>query len=145
MHGEVCIHHLLFDRSHQEGDDAVRYVMTPPLRTGDDRQALRDGLRDGGVSTYASDHCHLRLDRDKLPVLGDFTRIPTGMPGIGARLPLGFVAAIDRCAEQLVEVGLRRAGTHLRAVSAQGRDRRRAATPTSWSGIRRPPRADARA
>ena len=73
-----------------EGDDAVRYVMTPPLRTGDDQLALLDGLRDGGVSTYASDHCHLRLDRDKLPVLGDFSQIPTGMPGIGARLPLGF-------------------------------------------------------
>jgi dihydropyrimidinase len=75
--------------------------MTPPLRTGEDRQALLDGLRDGGVSTYASDHCHLRLDRDKLPVLGDFTRIPTGMPGIGARLPLGFGLLAP---ERLVEV-----------------------------------------
>jgi len=28
VHGEVCTHHLLFARSHQEGDDAVRYVMT---------------------------------------------------------------------------------------------------------------------
>ena len=98
---EVCTHHLLFDRSHQEGADAVRYVMTPPLRTGDDQQALLNGLRGGGVSTYASDHCHLRLDRDKLPVLGDFTRIPTGMPGIGARLPLGFGLLEP---EQLVEV-----------------------------------------
>jgi dihydropyrimidinase len=101
VHGEVCTHHLLFDRSHHEGDDAVRYVMTPPLRTGDDQRALLDGLRDGGVSTYASDHCHLRLDRDKLPVLDDFTQIPTGMPGIGARLPLGFGLLAP---EQLVEV-----------------------------------------
>ena len=122
VHGEVCTHHLLFDRSHQEGDDAVRYVMTPPLRTGDDQQALLDGLRDGGVSTYASDHCHLRLDRDKLPVLGDFTQIPTGMPGIGARLPLGFGLLAPGAAGR---GRLRRAGTHLRAVSAQGRDRRR--------------------
>jgi dihydropyrimidinase len=101
VHGEVCTHHLLFDRSHHEGDDAVRYVMTPPLRTGDDQRALLDGLRDGGVSTYASDHCHLRLDRDKLPVLDDFTQIPTGLPGIGARLPLGFGLLAP---EQLVEV-----------------------------------------
>jgi dihydropyrimidinase len=90
VHAEVCPHHLLFERSRHEGPDALRYVMTPPLRTAADRAALLDGLRTGDVSTYASDHCHLRLDRDKVPVQDDFTKIPTGLPGIGARLPLGF-------------------------------------------------------
>ena len=90
VHAEVCPHHLLFERSHHEGPDALRYVMTPPLREAADRAALLDGLRSGDVTTYASDHCHLRLDRDKLPVQDDFTKIPTGLPGIGARLPLGF-------------------------------------------------------
>ena len=53
---------------------------------------------------YASDQCHLRLDRDKLPVQDDFTRIPTGLPGIGARLPLGFALIGDDliAAERLV-------------------------------------------
>ena len=90
VHAEVCPHHLLFERSHHEGPDALRYVMTPPLRTAADRAALLEGLRTGDVTTYASDHCHLRLDRDKVPVQDDFTKIPTGLPGIGARLPLGF-------------------------------------------------------
>jgi dihydropyrimidinase len=90
VHAEVCPHHLLFERSHHEGPDGLRYVMTPPLRTAADRAALLAGLRTGDVTTYASDHCHLRLDRDKVPVQDDFTRIPTGLPGIGARLPLGF-------------------------------------------------------
>jgi dihydropyrimidinase len=90
VHAEVCSHHLLFERSHHEGPDALRFVMTPPLRTAADRAALLEGLRTGDVTTYASDHCHLRLDRDKVPVQDDFTKIPTGLPGIGARLPLGF-------------------------------------------------------
>ena len=90
VHAEVCSHHLLFERSHHEGPDALRYVMTPPLRTAADRAALLEGLRTGDVTTYASDHCHLRLDRDKVPEQDDFTKIPTGLPGIGARLPLGF-------------------------------------------------------
>jgi dihydropyrimidinase len=89
-HAEACTHHLYFERAQHEGPDALRYVMTPPLRTAADREALLDGLRRGDVTTYASDHCHLRLDRDKAPVQDDFTRIPTGLPGIGARLPLGF-------------------------------------------------------
>lgn len=90
VHAEVCSHHLLFERSHHEGPDALRYVMTPPLRTAADRAALLEGLRTGDLTTYASDHCHLRLDHDKVPVQDDFTKIPTGLPGIGARLPLGF-------------------------------------------------------
>jgi dihydropyrimidinase len=93
VHAEACPHHLLFDESDHRGADAVRYVMTPPLRSLDDQAALRAALAGGDLDTYASDHCHLRLDRDKLPELGDFTRVPTGLPGIAARLPLGLALA----------------------------------------------------
>ena len=108
VYGEVCPHHLRFERAGHEGPDALRYVMTPPLRTAPDRAALMRGLRDGALDTYASDHCHLRLDRDKVPVAGDFTKVPTGLPGIGARLPLGFAAPVEDVAplspERLVDV-----------------------------------------
>jgi dihydropyrimidinase len=107
VHAEACPHHLLFDESRHRGADAVRYVMTPPLRSLDDQAALRAGLARGALDTYASDHCHLRLDRDKLPVVGDFTQVPTGLPGIAARLPLGLALAASGdglTVERLVEV-----------------------------------------
>jgi len=106
VYGEVCVHHLLFDESHHHGDDALRYVMTPPLRTSADQQALRSGLAEGGLDTFASDHCHLRLDRDKEPVADDFTQVPTGLPGVGARLPIGLALAGEDgiTPERLVEV-----------------------------------------
>jgi dihydropyrimidinase len=107
VYGEVCPHHLLFDESVYGRSDAVRYVMTPPLRRPTDRAALLDALAGNELDTYASDHCHLRLDRDKLPVEGDFTKIPAGLPGIAVRLPLGFalVASSPRLTvERLVEV-----------------------------------------
>jgi len=100
VHGEACIHHLLFEQSRHERTDALRYVMTPPLRSLDDQAALRWGLGDGDLDTYGSDHCHLRLDRDKVPVMNDFTKIPTGLPGIGARLLLGFsLLPVERLVE----------------------------------------------
>jgi dihydropyrimidinase len=105
-YGEVCPHHLLFDVSDHSGPDAIRYVMTPPLRTAADRLALARALRDGGLDTLASDHCHIGLD-EKLPLIGDFSKIPTGLPGIAARLPLGFTLAADGTPlspERLVEV-----------------------------------------
>jgi len=106
VYGEACVHHLLFDESHHHGDDALRYVMTPPLRTTADLRALRSGLALGGLDTFASDHCHLRLDRDKVPVADDFTRVPTGLPGVGARLPIGLALAGEDglTPERLVEV-----------------------------------------
>jgi dihydropyrimidinase len=107
VYAEVCPHHLLFDESDQMGPEAIRYVMTPPLRARDDRAALMDGMAGGAVDTLASDHCHYRLDRDKLPVEDDFRRIPTGLPGIGARLPLGFALEIGGAplaVERLVEL-----------------------------------------
>jgi dihydropyrimidinase len=105
VYGEVCPHHLLFDVADHGGPDGVRYVMTPPLRTAADRAALLDGLRGGLLDTLASDHCHYRLDRDKLPLASDFTKVPTGLPGIGARLPIGFAlgGAEPLAAERLVE------------------------------------------
>jgi dihydropyrimidinase len=106
VYGEVCPHHLLFDVSDHSGPDGVRYVMTPPLRTADDRRALAEALRDGGLDTLASDHCHLRLD-EKLTQLGDFTQVGTGLPGIAARLPVGFTLAPGGSPlplERLVEV-----------------------------------------
>ena len=48
----------------------------------------------------------MRLD-EKLPLLGDFSKIPTGLPGIAARLPIGFTLAPDGTplpVERLVEV-----------------------------------------
>jgi dihydropyrimidinase len=105
VHAEACPHHLLFDESHHHGADALCYVMTPPLRSLADRDALRAALATGELDTCASDHCHLRLDRDKVPVAGDFTRVPTGLPGIAARLPLGLAlaAAGELTVERLVD------------------------------------------
>ena len=129
VHGEVCPHHLMFDVSDHGGADGLRYVMTPPLRTADDRAALLAGLTGGGLDTLASDQCHLRLDRDKLPVQGDFTRVPTGLPGIGARLPLGFalmgtdVAAAERLVEVACEAPARIFG--LERKGGRRRQRRR--------------------
>jgi dihydropyrimidinase len=106
VYAEVCPHHLLFDVSDHSGPDGLRYVFTPPLRTGADRDALARALRDGGLDTLASDHCHYTLEQ-KAAVAGDFRDIPTGLPGIAARLPLGFGIAADGeplPIERLVEV-----------------------------------------
>jgi dihydropyrimidinase len=129
VYAEACVHHLLLDESHHHGEDAVRYVLTPPLRPPPDRAALRAALAAGGIDTYASDHCHYRLE-EKLAVAGDFTRVPTGLPGVGARLPIGLALAAAGASgltvERLVEVACaapaRIFGLHHKGAILPGRD-----------------------
>ena len=91
VYAECCSHHLLFDEDVYATADACRFLMTPPLRSPADRDALWQGLAEGAIDTYASDHSHLTL-ASKLAAGNDFTRAEYGLPGIGARLSiaLGF-------------------------------------------------------
>jgi len=75
--GEVTPHHLVLT------DDAVRSLdtntkMNPPLRSAEDREALRDALRRGAISCIATDHApHARQEKD-VP----FEEAPFGVTGL---------------------------------------------------------------
>jgi dihydroorotase len=75
--GEVTPHHLCLT------DEAVRSLdanlkMNPPLRTEDDRTALRDALRDGTIEAIGTDHApHAREEKD-VP----FEAAPFGVTGL---------------------------------------------------------------
>ncbi len=75
--GEVTPHHLVLT------DEAVRSLdpnvkMNPPLRSEDDRDALRDALRRGAISCIATDHApHARHEKD-VP----FEEAPFGVTGL---------------------------------------------------------------
>jgi dihydropyrimidinase len=95
VYAEICSHHLIFSEDRHRGDDGIRFVMTPPLRASENQQYLWDAFRSGVVSTLSSDHCHLRLDRDKVPAAARFCDVPAGIPGIAARIPLGFRFGVE--------------------------------------------------
>jgi dihydroorotase len=89
---EVMSHHLLFD-----ADDAKRMgaygVITPPLRDGADRAALRAAVRNGGIDMVVSDHSPcLRADKERGQL--DIWKAPPGMPGLQT-LCASMLALID--------------------------------------------------
>jgi dihydropyrimidinase len=104
-YAEACAHHLAFDDHEYEGESAARFLMTPPLRTEADRRALWEALRNGALDSYASDHSHLTLG-DKLAGGDDFTLVEPGVPGVEARLAVGFTCGVETgllTVERLVE------------------------------------------
>jgi dihydroorotase len=74
---EVCPHHLVLTDEEVVSLD-TRLKMNPPLRTGDDRQALIAGLRDGTIDCVATDHAPHARDEKEVP----FEEAPFGTTGL---------------------------------------------------------------
>jgi dihydropyrimidinase len=95
---ECLCGHLVVDESVYFQDDpamAARYVMSPPFRGREHREALWNGLFEGSVQTTASDNCTFTTAQ-RATGLGDFTTIPSGAPGLEDRMRIvwdGGVAA----------------------------------------------------
>lgn len=87
---ETCPQYLTLTDELYARPDAHRFVVTPPLRSGRDRDALREGL--AAFDTIATDHCpFLSEDTDRPGV--PFTELPSGLPGIETRLPILWTLA----------------------------------------------------
>ena len=83
---ETTPHYLFLDRSKLSGPEGPLYVMTPPLRTKEDNDALQEALVDGEIQVVATDHCS--FTREQKLESSDVRTIYPGIPGTEELLPL---------------------------------------------------------
>jgi len=97
---ETCPHYLALtdDRYDLPDAEAVRYLISPPLRAPDDREGLWRGLADGSLAVIGTDHVPDRLDREKAEAaLGvPFDRISNGAPGIETLLTVAWSEGVAK-------------------------------------------------
>lgn len=93
VHTETCPHYLMFDSSALETADGPRYVMSPPLRSADDREALWAGLSSGDIAALGSDDAAY-IQEDKSRNVNDFREIPNGVPGVQVRTAVAHSAGV---------------------------------------------------
>jgi dihydropyrimidinase len=81
---ETCPHYLALDEGAYERPDeeAIRAVISPPLRSAADQGALWAGLRDGWLDLVATDHVPDRLAVEKRWTGQPFTQVSNGAPGV---------------------------------------------------------------
>ena len=60
--------------------------MSPPLRDKRNQEVLWNGLRQGLVSTVATDHAPFDFKKQKPMGRADFTKIPNGIPALEDRM-----------------------------------------------------------
>jgi dihydroorotase len=102
---EVTPHHLVFT-----DDDLVSYdtnlKVNPPLRSAEDREALRAGVADGTIDAIATDHAPHAVEEKE----AEFDRSPPGT--------IGLETALAAVLTELVEPGLLTLARALQAMSA---------------------------
>lgn len=110
VYAETCPHYLvLTDAVYDEPDEAevIKRVISPPLRTRADVEALWAGLRDGVLDVVGSDHVPDRLDVEKSVPAPPFPRISNGGPGVETLLSVVYGTGVDQrriSVERMVEV-----------------------------------------
>ncbi|MEM0118390.1 MAG: dihydropyrimidinase [Conexivisphaerales archaeon] len=92
---ETCPHYLVFDESVYSRVDAKNFVMSPPIKGKEDREALWEGLRQGDVKTVASDHADFTSEQKSMGN-DDFTKIPNGVAGTEVIIPVLFTEGYKR-------------------------------------------------
>jgi len=74
--------------------DSLKYVISPPIRSKADQDALWTALADGTVDVISTDHCPFNTKGQKDVGINDFTKIPNGAGGIENRLALLYTYGV---------------------------------------------------
>lgn len=86
---ETCPQYLLLDEAlYGDPQEGLKAIMAPPLRRAEDREALWGALAGDELDTVATDHCPFTFAKQKQLGAKDFTKCPSGAPGVEERLIL---------------------------------------------------------
>jgi dihydroorotase len=99
---EACPHHFTLTHEACEGYD-TNAKMNPPLREAEDREAIRQGLRDGTIDVIATDHAPHHYDAKER----EFDDAPNGIIGLETALPLALTELVATGLLTLPELLLR--------------------------------------
>jgi dihydropyrimidinase len=97
LFAETCPQYLFLDEGlyRLPGIEGLKYLMCPPLRGEADRESLWRGL-EADIDTVATDHCPFFFETQKVLGRDDFTRCPSGAPGIEERIPLMYAEGVAK-------------------------------------------------
>ena len=92
---ETCPQYLFLDLEDMgNGFEGAKYVCSPPLRPVDHQEDLWRGLVHDDLQTIGTDHCPFDFVGQKDLGVGDFRKIPNGLPGVEERVDLMFQGVV---------------------------------------------------
>jgi dihydropyrimidinase len=92
---ETCPQYLFLSLEDMgNGFEGAKFVCSPPLRPADHQEDLWRGLVKGDLQTVGTDHCPFDFEGQKDMGVGDFRKIPNGLPGVEERMDLMFQGVV---------------------------------------------------
>jgi len=105
---ETCPQYLFLSLENLGGGfEGAKYVCSPPLRPADHQDDLWRGLVKDDLQVVSTDHCPFDFADQKQLGVGDFRKVPNGLPGVEDRVDLlhdGGVVGGRLTRERWVEV-----------------------------------------
>ncbi|MCP3975801.1 MAG: dihydropyrimidinase [bacterium] len=101
---ETCPQYLFLDLDNMgNGFEGAKYIASPPLRDRAEghQERLWKGLATNDLQIVSTDHCpfcmgdHPTFGTQKQLGVGDFTKIPNGMPGVEPRMELIYHGGVS--------------------------------------------------
>ncbi len=96
---EACPHHFTLTHEACEGYN-TNAKMNPPLREPEDREAIRQGLRDGTIDVICTDHAPHHYDAKER----EFDDAPNGIIGLETALGLAITELVESGLLTLVDL-----------------------------------------
>ena len=129
---ETCPHYLAYTEGrYAEADESevIKSVISPPLRSEADRQAMWLGLGGGGLDLVATDHVPDRVAVEKQTPAPPFPQISNGAPGIETLLAVVYAEGVsngrislERMVDLLATAPARLFGLGSKGAVERGRD-----------------------
>ena len=94
IYSETCPQYLTLTKDKYKEPDGANYIMSPPLRSKEDIDALWKGIKNGDIQIIGTDHCPFTTAQKKI---GDtFATTPNGIGGIETLLPIIYNEGIGK-------------------------------------------------
>ena len=96
IYGETCPQYLTLDEERYTEPDfnGAKYVMSPPLRSEFDQDALWFAIERGDLQVISTDHCPFFMKGQKDKGKDNFAKIPNGAPGIETRMAVMYTTGV---------------------------------------------------
>ena len=101
---ETCPQYLVLEESMYDAPDGAKFVMSPPLRSVEDQEALLNALSSGDIDWIGTDHCSFTMAQ-KAMGKDDFSQTPNGGAGVQNRAEIVYTRAVKGGYIDVVQMG----------------------------------------
>ena len=101
---ESCPQYLVLEESMYDEPDGAKYVMSPPLRSKLDQEALLEAMGTGEIDWIGTDHCSFTMAQ-KAAGKDDFSKTPNGGAGVQNRAEIVYTRAVKGGYMDMVAMG----------------------------------------